>query len=116
MGKKRRKFSGDFKRQVVREIDLGLSLNEAARKYEASPSVISRWFTQIHDGTLLDRPTPKEKDLEKENQQLKTKIGEMVMEIEHLKKMDNYIRRLRKLNTSVITASNLDQFRKGAGS
>lgn len=116
MGKQRRKFSGEFKRQVVREIDLGLSINEAARRYEASPSVISRWVTQVHEGTLVDRPTPREKVLERENQQLKAKLGEMLMEVEHLKKLENYARRMRKLNTSVITASNLDQFRKGAES
>ncbi len=116
MGKQRRKFSAEFKRQVVQEVEAGLSLNEAARRHDIAPSLILKWRDHFRQGTLVDKPSPHEKALEKENQLLKAKIGEMLMEIEHLKKLDTWIRRQRKLDTSIITAKNLEEFQKGAGS
>lgn len=61
-----------------------------------------------------DTPSKRERELERENQELKAKIGELVMEVDVLKKMELYAQRLKKLNTSVITASNLDQFKRPA--
>jgi transposase-like protein len=116
MGKQRRKFSADFKRQVVQAVEAGMSINEAARSYQISPSVIVQWRDHYRQGTLVDKPTAEVKALRKENQQLKAKIGEMLMEMEHLKKMDLWIRRRKKLDTSVITAKNLEEFQKDAES
>ena len=112
MGKQRRKFSADFKRQVIQEVESGLSLNEAARRYQISASVITTWRNLFRQGSLIEKPTAEVKTLRKENQQLKAKIGEMLMEIEHLKKLDSWIRRQRKLDTSIITAKNLEEFQK----
>jgi len=36
------------------------------------------------------------------------------MQVELLKKMEDYARRKKSASTSVITSTNLDQFRKGA--
>ena len=116
MGKQRRKFSADFKRQVVQEVDAGLSLNEAARRYQISPSVIIKWRDHFRHGTLVDKPSAHEKALEKELERYKAKVAELLMENEHLKKMDIWIRRQRKLDTSIITAKNLEEFQKDAGS
>ena len=52
--------------------------------------------------------------LEAENQKLKAKIGELVMQNEQLKKLRAYAQRLRSADTSVITERNLDQYRKGS--
>lgn len=115
MGKIRRKFEAEFKRKVVAEIATGaMTQTAAARKYDISPTVIKHWQQQISEGSLHDSPSSRERDLEKENKELKAKIGDLVMEIDTLKKMEQYAQRLRKLNTSVITASNLDQFKKPA--
>jgi transposase-like protein len=116
MGKQRRKFSADFKRQVIQEVEAGLSLNEAARRYQISTSVITTWRDLFRRGALIDKPTAEVKALRKENQQLKAKIGEMLMEIDHLKKLDDWIRRRKKLDTSIITAKNLEEFQKDAES
>lgn len=116
MGKQRRKFSADFKRQVVQEVETGLSLNEAARRHEISPSVIIKWREHFRQGFLVDKPTAHEKALEKELERYKAKVAELVMEIEHLKKFHEWSRRQRKLDTSVITAKNLEEFQKGADS
>jgi transposase len=114
MGKIRRKFSVDFKQQVVREIEAGLSLNGSASKYQIDPSVLSHWRYKYRQGFLVAKPSPHEKALEKENEKLKAKIGELVMENDLLKKFQKYVENQKKLDTSVITAKNLDQFQKDA--
>ena len=44
MGKKKRIFSVDFKKQVVREVETGVcGLTEAARRYSLAPSLIQIW-------------------------------------------------------------------------
>ncbi len=114
MGKIRRKFSIDFKEQVVHEVETGLSLNEAARQYQLNPSVITRWRDKYRQGTLVEKPSLHEKILEKENEKLKAKIGELIMAIDLLKKFQKYAENQRKLDTSVITSRNLAQFQEDA--
>jgi transposase-like protein len=116
VGKIRRKFDIEFKRQVAAAVDAGMPINEVARQHKVSPSVVSGWYDRFRSGTLIDRPTVKEKALEKENQKLKAKIGELVVQIDVLKKQDEWIRQRRKLNSSIITEKNLAEFRKGAES
>ena len=112
MGKIRRKFDSEFKRKVVAEIATGATtLRSAARQYDISPTVIKFWQKHLAEGTLRESRTSRERDLEKQVQALKTKIGDLVMEIDTLKKMEAYAQRLRKLNTSAVTASNLHQFK-----
>jgi len=57
-----------------------------------------------------DSPTRKKA----ENEKLKAKVGELVLQMEHLKKVQIWVQRKRNADTSVITAKNLDQFRKPA--
>ena len=40
---KRRRFTRDFKLQVVREVEAGKPVAQAAREYEVHPNLISRW-------------------------------------------------------------------------
>lgn len=115
MGKQRRKFEVGFKQQIVREVESGLlSLTGAARKYAISPSVIKRWCEKAGQGALQSGSSRHEKALERENRELKEKLAELYMQVEMLKKMADYARRLKSANSSVITSSNVDQFRKGA--
>ena len=87
---------------------------QAARTHQLSPSLIDRWRKQFREDKLLDRPSNRERQLEAENEKLKAKIGDLVMQNDQLKKLHDYAQRLRSVNTSVITAKNLDQFRKGS--
>jgi len=113
MGKKKRIFSVDFKKQVVREVETGAcGLAEAARRYELSPSLIQIWRDKARDGALIDRPSTREKALEKENRALKEQVGELYMQVGLLKKTEAYARRLRNANSSVITGLNWEQSRK----
>lgn len=46
MAVKRRKFSRDFKLQVVREVEAGKAQAQIAREHEISQHLISRWCRQ----------------------------------------------------------------------
>jgi len=115
MGKIRRKFEVDFKRQLITQIEAGqLSMAQAARDYQIAHSVLERWRAQYRNHTLTDTPSVRERQLEAENEKLKAKIGDLVMQMEHLKKLQTCVQQQRNADTSVITAKNLDRFRKPA--
>ena len=115
MGKERRKFEMAFKRQLVQQIEAGgLTTLQAARTHQLAPSLIDRWRRQFREQKLVDRPSTRERQLETENEKLKAKVGELVMQNDQLKKLHGYAQRLKNADTSVITAKNLDQFRKGS--
>jgi transposase len=44
--KQRRKFTRDFKLQVIREIEAGKSIAQAAREHQLHPTLIGRWQKQ----------------------------------------------------------------------
>jgi transposase-like protein len=115
MGKIRRKFEAEFKRQLIAQIEAGhLSVSQAARDHQLSRSLVERWRNQYHNHALVDRPSSRERQLEAENEKLKAKIGDLVMQIDHIKKLQAWVQQKRNADTSVITAKNLDQFRKPA--
>lgn len=115
MGKIRRKFEAEFKRQLIAEIEAGhMTTSQAARDHQLSRSLVERWRMQYRNNALVDRPSPRERQLEAENEKLKAKIGDLVMQMDHLKKLQAWVQRQKSADTSVITAKNLDQFRKPA--
>lgn len=86
MGKQRRKFDTGFKQQIVGEVESGLlSVSAASRKYQISGSVIDRWRQQARQGGLEAGPSVREKLLERENRELKEKLAELYLEVDHLK-------------------------------
>ena len=115
MGKIRRKFDAHFKTRICETIRSGLSnINEVCRDYQLSRSVVERWLTAFDDGTLNERGSSREKELERENERLKAKVGELTMQIDVLKKIDDWIRRERSVASSIITEDNLAQFQRPA--
>jgi transposase-like protein len=117
MGKQRRKFETGFKQQIIQEVESGLlSVSAASRKYQISGSVIDRWRQQARQGGLEAAPSAREKVLERENRELKEKLGELYLENDHLKKLGDWLRRHKSVSTSVITAQSLTRLPKGAKS
>jgi transposase-like protein len=117
MGKQRRKFETGFKQQIIQEVESGLlSVSAASRKYQISVSVIDRWRRQAHQGSLESAPTVREKFLERENRELKEGLAELYLEVDHLKKLGDWLRRHKNGTTSVITAENLVRLPKGSKS
>jgi len=115
MGKIRRKFETEFKRQLIAEIEGGqTTIGQAARDHQISRSVIERWRVRYHNNALVDRPSSRERQLEAENEKLRAKVGELVMQMDHLKKLQAWVQRRKNVDTSIITAKNWDQFRKPA--
>lgn len=47
MSAKRRRFTKEFKLQVIREVEAGKSMAEAAREHELHPNLIRKWRHQV---------------------------------------------------------------------
>ena len=108
MGKQRRKFETGFKQQIVQEVESGLlTVGGASRKYQISGSVIDRWRRQARQGGLGGAPSARERLLERENRELKERLAELYLEVDHLKKLGDWLRRHKNVSTSVITAQSL---------
>lgn len=104
MAKTYRTYSTEFKQQVIAEIDAGsISLSEAARQHEISRSLVERWRVQIHGGTLPERPTAKERQLEKELEKAQAKIGQLTLMIDMLKKIQKPSVSMKESKGSVVT-------------
>ena len=115
MGRIRRRFDAAFKAQVCQAIQSGvITLAQLCREQQISRSVVERWMQQATTGTLRDRPSLRERELERENERLKAKVGELTMQVDVLKKMEDWKRRMQSANSSIVTASNLAQFRRPA--
>lgn len=113
MGKIRRKFDLPFKQKIIQLIESGeLSQSEAARQYQLSPSLIQGWRHQQHRGTLRDTPSKEMRLLLIENDRLKKKLAEVVMDNELLKKVRDYAQQRRSVDSCVITAKNLARYQK----
>jgi transposase-like protein len=117
MGKQRRKFEAGFKQQIVQEVESGLlSVGAASRKYQISGSVIDRWRRQARQGGLDTAPSARERVLERENRELKERLAELYLEVDHLKKLGDWLRRHKNGTTSVITGESLARLPKGSKS
>ena len=114
MGKVRRKFDAAFKVQIVQEILSGQTTqSKACREHQLSPTAVKRWIDKYQSGQAIeDRPNPRERQLEEEVRRLKAKVGELVMQIDVLKKLDDFVRQRKNATSSVVTASNLARLRK----
>jgi transposase len=82
----RKKYSLDFKMQVVKEIKETGSVVAVARRYDLSANMLSRWVREMDQGkygaidyTTIPQIDPKE--MAKENDQLKRLLGEKDLEI-----------------------------------
>jgi len=113
--KKYRQFTDDFKKEIVAQIDSGvITKASVVREHDLSPSLVERWCRQIHQGTLRYKPTKRERQLEKELDQYKKKVGELTMANEHLKKIPEFLASMRKSNGSVVTGLNTVPLKRGA--
>ena len=89
-----------------------LSVSAASRKYQISGSVIERWRHQARQGGLATAPSVREKALERENRELTEKLAELYLEVDHLKKLRDWLRPHKSVSTSVITAESLPRLPK----
>ena len=117
MGKIKRKFDIQFKTQVCQAIEAGTArVIDICRDHQLQRPTVEGWLKSRRVGALTSGPTLREKALELENEKLKAKVGELVMTVDILKKMEIWKNRQKNVNSSIIISSNLDQFQKPAKS
>ena len=102
--KKYQRYPEEFKHELIAKIDSGeITKATAAREHNIAPSLIDRWRDQIHNGTMIHRPSLKEKQLEKELDKYKKKVAELVIQNDLLKKLNATYPPLKKSNGYIVT-------------
>ena len=87
MGKKRKRYSKEFKISVVRELESGVRPAELSRKHGIHPSIPSRWKKEYYEDP--DRAFSGHGNtykLEARNAELERLVGQLYAENEFLKK------------------------------
>lgn len=84
----RKRYSHDFKKQVVEEFERGdLTAQALGRKHNVHPISVYQWAKKLREGTLQSTPTKRERELEKKLAATERKVGQMSMKIDLLKKL-----------------------------
>jgi transposase-like protein len=113
--KKYRHFTEEFKRGLIAQIDSNaISKAAAARENDISASLLDRWQQQIHEGKLQNRPSARERQLERELDRYKKKVGELTIQNELLKKLNETCASMRRSSGYIVTGPSMDQSRRGA--
>jgi len=99
MARIRRSFSKEFKTTVLREVDSGLTIAQAARKHEVHPETIRQWRTRErkygdrafagHGNAYTDEARIAE---------LERTIGQLTLENRFLKKLNAVLKELDRTN------------------
>jgi transposase-like protein len=111
--KKYRYFPLEYKQQIVQEIESGVRTKAAiTREEHLSSSLIDRWQKQVRDGTMVFHPSARERQLERELDRYKKKVGELTLENDLLKKIEEFSASMRKSNGYVVTGRNAAALRK----
>jgi transposase len=94
---KRRRLSYEHKKKIVEEFERGVgTAQELGRKYGVHPINIYQWKKKFEEGSMVDRPTKREKELEKQLAQAERKLGQLLIERDLLKKLQEDISRRQK--------------------
>ena len=84
----RKRYSFEFKKQVVGELERGeLTAQALGRKHNVHPISIYQWARKLREGTLQNAPTKRERELEKKLAQAERKVGQLTFDIDLLKKL-----------------------------
>lgn len=93
MGKTPRKFTAEFKAQVVLDIlSTGKSLGQASREYGIKDSVLSRWKQEFVDrAPLLFGPEAVADQRDERIAELERMVGRLTMELDMAKKVSSFL-------------------------
>jgi transposase-like protein len=118
MGRVRRKFSEEFKANLVRQIEeKKITASAASRKHQISGGLVYTWmrrYSGVDPASIPAKPTSREKELERENATLKEKVADLFMEVELLKKLEDFVAKKRSASSLIYTSSNWARYKKGA--
>ena len=113
----RRKYSKEFKMEMVEAALSGQSPLVIGKNNNLNPNLISRWKRQylsgrFHGNSKNDTELRKLKIKVCELEQM---VGKLTMENYILKKEKEFIAQAKKESSSIVTGANLDQLRRHAG-
>ena len=90
MKRHRRKHTSEFKARVALEAIKGLkTMSEIAAEYEIHPVMVGNWKKEMleHLPEIFDNKNArKDKDNDREKEQLQGKVGQLTMEVDFLEK------------------------------
>jgi transposase len=87
MGLRKRKFTKEFKVQVVQELESGKPVEQVCREHEIKHDMVYRWRKEFREnGIAAFAGKGNTYKLEAKNAQLERTIGELYMENRFLKK------------------------------
>lgn len=110
-----RKFTREFKRQVVEEMLTGVSTQaELIRRYDLSYNLLSNWRKAYEKGTLGEDGASAVKAKDAQIKELERKVGELTMEIDLLKKAAKFRALERKERFSIVSGPTCERSGRGA--
>ena len=110
----RRKYSKQFKMEIVEAVLSGKSSLVVGKENDIAPNMISRWKRQYLDGKFhgTSKTDTELRKLKVKLCELEQMVGKLTMENYILKKEKEFIASAKKESSSIVTGVNLDQFRR----
>ena len=110
----RRKYSKEFKMEMVESVLSGKSPLVLAKENDIAPNMISRWKRQYLDGRFhgTSKTDTELRKLKVKVCELEQMVGKLTMENYILKKEKEFIAKAKKESSSIVTGANLDQYRR----
>lgn len=91
MRSKNKRYSEEFKRQIIKEVEEVGNASLVARKHDVVPGTVTRWVRESKMVNITNNPLNIDYStsfsLDKENEQLKKLLGEKDLEIAILKNL-----------------------------
>ncbi|MCB4791336.1 MAG: transposase [Elusimicrobia bacterium] len=101
-----RRFTKEQKQQIVEEALSGeMSKTAVARKHTISPTLLTRWIDAHQRGRFNNTPV-NEAGYQEKIARLEQMVGRQAMEIEFLKKAQEYARQLQKTKERLSKSTN----------
>jgi transposase-like protein len=105
MGKIKRKFDVKFKEQVCQAIENGTTtVLEVCQEYQLQRVLVEGWLAKYVSGELEDNTLSRLRQIEKENERLRAKVGELTMTVDILKKAEAWKKQQKNGNSWTITS------------
>lgn len=93
MSGKKKNYTQEFKLQVLREADAGVSVAELTRKYEVGAGTIYKWRRKLKSAPKRPFPGKGSRDTDKAKvAQLERIIGRQAIQIEFLKNLNERLK------------------------
>jgi len=110
----RRKYSKDFKIELVESVLKGRSILELAKENDMYPGLITRWKRQYLDGKFhgTSASDTELRKLKLKICELEQMVGKLTMENYLFKKEKEFALAIRKEASSIITGPNSPQLRR----